>query len=252
MTKVCMARNTSWPASWADVFLSLSRWKFARKWSEKGGNGLRLSSSSFPWSLVLRYQSRPSRARPHEANSWHIRVTSWPLWTRSKMADLVISNFSHFKKHLEDHHHSVSPGVNVEALLKNNAIFNKENLPWGWKTCFLKPTEGGLYGYSPVWENDGELLRLIQDTVLFGHNLFHQDTGRVEATYNFERCIGVYSSFRNGIDASAGFKITPIYTMKMVYIPTESEDTIIGISTYPSFDPRQQSCWNNYTIIATL
>ena len=251
MTKVCMARNTSWPASWADVFLSLSRWKFARKWSEKGGNGLRLSSSSFPWSLVLRYQSRPSRARPHEANSWHIRVTSWPLWTRSKMANLVISNFSDFKKHLEDRLHSVRPGENVKALLKNNAIFNKENLPLRWKTCFLKPTEGGLYGYTPVWENDGELLRLIQDTVLFGHNIL-QDTGRVEATYNFERCIGVYSSFRNGIDASAGFKITPIYTIKMVYIPTESEDTIIGISAYPSFDPRQQSCWNDFTIIATL
>lgn len=120
-----------------------------------------------------------------------------------------------------------------------------------WQTCFLKPTEGGLYGYTPVWENDGELLRLIQDTVLFGRNIL-QDTGRVEATYNFERCIGVYSSFRNGIDASAGFKITPIYTIKMVYIPTESEDTIIGISAYPSFDPRQQSCWNDFTIIATL
>ena len=157
-----------------------------------------------------------------------------------KMAYLVISNFSHFKKYLEDGLHSVRPGENVEALLKNNAIFNKENLPSRWKTCFLKPTEGG-YGYTPVWENDGELLRLIQDTVLFGHNIL-QDTGRVEATYNFERCIGVYSSFRNGIDASTGFKITPIYTIKMVYIPTESEDTIIGISAYPSFDPRQQSC----------
>lgn len=157
------------------------------------------------------------------------------------MADLVISNFPHFKKHLEDGLHSVRPGENVEALLKNNAIFNKENLPLRWKTCFLKPTEGGPYGYTLIWENDGELLRLIQDTVLFGHNIL-QDTGRVEATYNFERCIGVYSSFRNGIDASAGFKITPIYTIKMVYIPTESEDTIIGISAYPSFDPRQQSC----------
>ena len=161
-------------------FLFCTCWcfTFAESWIR---NRLRLSSSSFPWSLVLRYQSRPSRARHHEANSWHIHVTSWPLWTRSKMADLVISNFPDFKKHLEDHLHSVRPGENVEALLKNNAIFNKENLPLRWKTCFLKPTEGGLYGYTPVWENDGELLRLIQDIVLFGHNIL-QDTGRVEAT----------------------------------------------------------------------
>ena len=159
------------------------------------------------------------------------------------MADLVISNFSYFKKHLEDGLHSVRPGENVEALLKNNAIFNKENLPLRWKTCFLKPTEGGRYGYTQVWENDGELLRLIQDAILFGHNIL-QDMyrGRVEATYNFKRCIGVYSSFTNGIDATEGFKITPIYTIKMVYIPTESEDTIIGVSAYPLFDPRQQSC----------
>ena len=158
------------------------------------------------------------------------------------MADLVISNFSHFKKHLEDGLHSVRPGENVEALLKNNAVFNKENLPLRWKTCFLRPTEGG-YGYTPVWENDGELLRLIQDAVLFGHDI-RQDvyTGRVEVTYNFERCIGVYSSFRNRIDATEGFKITPVSTIKIVFIPTESEDTIIGVSAYPLFDPRQQSC----------
>ena len=120
------------------------------------------------------------------------------------MADLVISNFSHFKKHLEDGLHSVRPDENVEALLKNNAIFNKENLPWRWKTCFVKPTQGG-YGYTPAWENDGELLRLIQDAVLLGHNTL-QDmyTGRVEATYRFDRCIGVYSSFKNGIDATGG------------------------------------------------
>ena len=156
-----------------------------------------------------------------------------------KMAYLVISNFSHFKKHLEDGLHSVRPGENVEALLKNNAIFNKENLPSRWKTCFLKPTEGG-YGYTPVWENDGELLRLIQDAVSVRHNIpLDLYTGRVEATHSFERCIGVYSSFRNGIDATEGFKITPIYTIKVVYIPTQREDTIIGISAYPSFDPRQ-------------
>lgn len=158
------------------------------------------------------------------------------------MADLVISNFSHFKKHLEDGLHSVRPGENVEALLKNNAIFNRENLPSRWKTCFLKPTEGG-YGYTPVWENDGELLHLIQDAYSSGHNIPQDEyTGRVEATYSSERCIGVYSSFRNGIDATGGFKITPIYTMKVVYIPTERKDTIIGISAYPLFDPRQQSC----------
>ena len=161
------------------------------------------------------------------------------------MSDLVISNFSHFKKHLEDHLHIVRPGENAEALLKNNAVFNKENLPRRrprWKTCFLKPKEGG-YGYRLVWKNDGELLRLIQDAVLLGHNIL-QDiyTGRVEATYRFERCIGVYSSFRNGIDETEGFKITPIHTIKMVYIPTEREDTIVGVSAYPSFDPRQQSC----------
>lgn len=158
------------------------------------------------------------------------------------MADLVISNFSHFKKHLEDGLHSVRTGENVEALLKNNAIFNKENLPSRWKTCFLKPTEGG-YGYTPVWENDGELFRLIKDAVSSGHKIpLDVYTGRVEATYSLERCIGVYSSFRNGIDATEGFKITPIYTIKVVYIPTQRGDTIIGISAYPSFDPRQQSC----------
>lgn len=156
------------------------------------------------------------------------------------MADIVISNLTHFKQHLEDSLHSVRPGETSEALIKENAIFNKENLPWSWKTCFVKPTQGG---YAPAWENDGELLRLIQDAVLLGHNT-RQDmyTGRVEATYRFDRCIGVYSSFKNGIDATEGFKITPIYSIKVVYIPTEREDTIIGISAYPLFDPRQQSC----------
>lgn len=159
------------------------------------------------------------------------------------MSDFTITNFSLFKKHLENSRHIVRPGENAEVLLRHNANFNKENLPSSqWKTCFLKPKEDG-FGYTPVCKDDDELRRLIQEAVLLGHkSLKDKRTGRVKATYRFERCIGVYSSFWNGIDETVGFKITPIHTIEVIYIPTEREDTIVGVSAYPSFDPRQQNC----------
>ena len=158
------------------------------------------------------------------------------------MSDFTITNFSPFKKHLENSLHIVRPGENAEVLLRHNANFNKEYLPSKWRTCFLKPKEDG-FGYTPVCKDDEELRRLIREAVLLGHTSPKDNhTGRVKATYRFERCIGVYSSFWNGIDETEGFKITPIHTIEVIFIPTEREDTIVGVSAYPSFDPRQQNC----------
>lgn len=160
------------------------------------------------------------------------------------MSDFTIMNFSVFKTHLQDGLHIVRPGENAEVLLRRNANYNKENLPSAsrWKTCFLKPKEDG-FGYTPVCKDDEELRRLIREAVLLGHKSpKDKRTGRVKATYRFERCIGVYTSFRNGIDETEGFKITPIHTIEVIYIPKERENTIVGVSAYPSFDPRQQNC----------
>ena len=168
------------------------------------------------------------------------------------MSVFTIKNFFLFTKHLQDSLHTVRPGENAEVLLRHNANFNKENLPSRWKTCFLKPKEDG-FGYTPVCKDDEELRHLIQEAVLLGHkSLKDKRTGRVKATYRLGRCIGVYSSFRNGIDETEGYKITPIHTVKVICIPKEREDTIVGVSAYPLFDPRQQNWWNDITIIATF
>ena len=158
---------------------------------------------------------------------------------------LVFSNFPQFIKHLEDGLHVVKQGENAETLLKHNAHFNNENLPFCWKTCFVKPVEsedGSVY--TPIEED--ELLPLLEKAVVSGQK-FPQDDGRIQAIYLFQRCIGVFPTFRNGIDETNGFEIKRIYAIKVVYIPTDREDIIDGITAYPLFHPGQQSYQNELT-----
>ena len=107
------------------------------------------------------------------------------IFKQAKMSDFTIMNFSVFKTHLQDGLHIVRPGENTDVLLRRNANFNKENLSSAsrWKTCFLKPKEGG-FGYTPVCKDDEELRPLIQEAVLLGHESpKDKRTGRVKATY---------------------------------------------------------------------
>ena len=157
----------------------------------------------------------------------------------------VFSNFPQFIKHLEDGLHVVKQGENAETLLKHNAQFNNENLPFSWKTCFVIPMEsedGSVY--TPIEED--ELLPLLEKAVVSGQK-FPQDDGRTQAIYLFQRCIGVVPTFRNRIDETNGFEIKRIYAIKVVYMPTDREDIIDGITAYPLFHPGQQSYQNELT-----
>lgn len=98
---------------------------------------------------------------------------------------LGVSNFPQFIKYLEDGLHVVKQGENTETLLKHNAHFNNENLPFSWKTCFVKPVEnedGSVY--TPIEED--ELLPLLEKAVVSGQK-FPQDDGRIQAVYLFQR-----------------------------------------------------------------
>ena len=70
---------------------------------------------------------------------------------------------------------------------------------------------------------------------------FPQGDGRIQAIYRFQRCIGVFPTFRNRIDETNGFEVKQIYAIKVVYKPTDGEDIIDGITAYPLFDPSQES-----------
>ena len=52
------------------------------------------------------------------------------------MSDLTITNFSLFKKHLENSLHIVRPGQNAEVLLRHNANFTKKICRRGGKRAF--------------------------------------------------------------------------------------------------------------------
>ena len=141
---------------------------------------------------------------------------------------LVFSNFPQFIKHGL---HVVEQGENAKTLLKHNAQFNNENLPFSWKTCFVIPMEsedGSVY--TPIEED--ELLPLLEKVVMSGQK-FPQGDGRIQAIYRFQRCIGVFPTFRNRIDETNGFEIKRIYAIKVVYMPTDREDIIDGITAYP-------------------
>ena len=145
---------------------------------------------------------------------------------------LVFSNRPQFRKHLEDESHIVKQGENAKTLLKH-AAFKR-------KTSFVKPmeSEDGSIHYTPIEED--ELLPLLEKAVMSGQK-FPQDDGRIQAIYRFQRCIGVFPIFRNRIDETNGFEIKPIYTIKVVYKPTDRENIIDGITAYPLFDPNQES-----------
>ena len=154
---------------------------------------------------------------------------------------LVVSNLPQFRKHLEDGFHIVKPGEKAETLLKHGAHFNNKNLPFSWKTCFVKPVESQVSGsnnYTPIEED--ELLPLLERAVMSGQK-FPQNDGRIRAIYRFQRCIGVFPIFRNRIDETNGFEIKRIYTIKVVYMPTDREDIIDLITAYPLFHPRDKT-----------
>ena len=101
----------------------------------------------------------------------------------------------------------------------------------------MESEDGSIY-YTPI--EDDELLSLLVKSVLSGQK-FPQGDGRIQATYRFQRCIGVFPIFRNRIDETNGFEIKRIYAVKVVYKPTDREDIIDGITAYPLFDPSQES-----------
>ena len=148
------------------------------------------------------------------------------------VGSLKFSNFPQFRKHLENASHMVKQGENAETLLKH-AAFKR-------KTCFVKPmeSEDGSIHYTSIEEE--ELLPLLKKAVMSGQK-FPQGDGRTKAIYRFQRCIGVFPILRNRIDETNGFEIKQIYSIKVVYKPTDREDIIDGITAYPLFDPSQES-----------
>ena len=150
----------------------------------------------------------------------------------SGLSRVKFSNFPQFRIHLENASHMVKQGENAETLLKHAACKRK--------TCFVKPieSEDGSIHYRPTEED--ELLLLLEKAVLSGQK-FPQGDGRIQAIYRFQRCIGVFPIFRNRIDETNGFEVKQIYTIKVVYKPTDGEDIMDGITAYPLFDPSQES-----------
>ena len=147
-----------------------------------------------------------------------------------RMGEVFISNPNQFFHHLEDSLHILQEEDSVQTLLMKNARYNKENWPMKLTTCFLRSIVS-LQGkvYSPIEKN--ELLLLIMETIRSGNNR-PNNRGRIEATHRFDRCIGVHSTFKNGIDESDDFQITELYTVMVVY-HYGSDDSIIGITAFP-------------------
>ena len=143
------------------------------------------------------------------------------------MNEVSISNLNAFFGHLEESLHILQEEDSVQTLLKKNALYNKENWPTKLTTCFLRPTASG--DYSPIDKN--ELRTLITETIRSGNNRSN-NRGRIEATKRFDRCVGIHSTFKNGIDESDGFQITEIYTLIVVYC-YGSDDSITGITAFP-------------------
>lgn len=150
--------------------------------------------------------------------------------------EIFISNHDDFFKHLEDSLHIPRQNTeySVQALLNDCARFNKKNCPRKRKTCFLQPIgTPRAEVYSPIEQN--QLITLVTETIRFGHKRPNR-RGRIEATYRFDRCVGVYSTFKNGRDESHGFETTELYSITVVYNQGIQRNSIVGVTAFPLFE----------------
>ena len=150
--------------------------------------------------------------------------------TTKSMGEVYISNTNDLWHHLEESLHILQEEDTVQSLLKKTARYNKDNWPTKLKTCFLR-AKASLQGntYSPIEKN--EILLLMMEAIRSGNNR-PNNKGRIEATHRFDRCVGVYSTFKNGIDERDGFQITELYTVMVVY-KYGIDNSIIGITAFP-------------------
>ena len=148
--------------------------------------------------------------------------------------EISLLNLENFLQHLKDASHIPQQKTeeSVQSLLKTCARRNKERHHLKPVTCFLTPqtrSDGKVYW---VYEQD-KLFNLLKQTVRFGRK-HPKEKGRIEATYRFNTCVGIYFVFKNGRDETRGFKITELYSVKVVY-NQDDDNSIIGITSFPDY-----------------
>ena len=149
--------------------------------------------------------------------------------------EISLLNLEIFLQHLKDASHIPQQNTeeSVQSLLKTCARRNKESHPdLKPVTCFLTPKttpDGKVYW---VYEKD-KLLHLLKQTVRFGRKRLNKK-GRIEAVYRFNTCVGIYCVFKNVRDKTNGFKITELYSVKVVY-NQDDDNSIIGITSFPDY-----------------